>query len=134
MDTFINGPSVTLDTGEIMPISSTEFDSYEAPGHHETNAEQVIRFLVRNREQAYKATEIAEKTGVNPNSIHPVLTRLEDRGLVRHKEPYWIVGDREAVQDAFVFHSSAQFLDRELGSESRGEWLTAATPTDEDNT
>lgn len=116
-----------------MPISSAEFDQYKPPTHHETNAERVIRFLVQNRKQAYKAAEIVDETGINPNSIHPVLTRLEDRGLVRHKEPYWTIGDSTAVRDAFVFHSTAQFLDDELGSESREEWLTAAANADEND-
>lgn len=117
-----------------MPISISEFDDFDPPERQETNAERIIRFLLRNHEQAYKAAEISEETGVHPNSIHPVLTRLDERGLVRHKEPYWAIGDREAVRDAFVFHSTTQFLDEELGTESRQEWLTAATDANEDNT
>ncbi|MFC6961168.1 MarR family transcriptional regulator [Halocatena marina] len=116
-----------------MPISSAEFDQYEPPTHPETNAERVIRFLVQNRDQAYKASEIVAETDINPNSIHPVLTRLEDRSLVRHKEPYWTIGDYSAVKDAFVFHSTAQFLDDELGPESREEWLSAVDNADEDD-
>lgn len=113
------------------PISSAEFDQYESLTHHETNAERVIGFLIQNRERAYKAAEIVEETDINPNSIHPILTRLEDRGLVQHKEPYWTLGDR-AVRDAFAFHSTAQFLEDELGSESREEWLTTADHAEDD--
>lgn len=108
-----------------MPISIDEFESHD-PEERETNAERVVRFLARNRDKAYKAIEIADATGVDENSIHPVLTRLEDRGLVRHREPYWAIGDIEDVQDAVVFSSTAEFLDEELGPESRDEWLRAA--------
>lgn len=120
-----------------MPISIDEFDHYESPDKSETNAERVVRFLAENRDQAFKAAEIAEKTEINENSIHPVLKRLRSRGLVRHKEPYWAIGDLERVRDAFVFQSTTQFLDETLGPEDREEWLAAAAAaeneTDEDD-
>ena len=115
-----------------MPISIDTFDEYESPNRRETNPERVLRFLAENREQAFKATEIAEATGVNENSIQPVLGRLRSRGLVRHKEPYWAIGDVERVREAYVFHSASEFLDEELGPESREEWLEAAQADPED--
>lgn len=108
-----------------MPISIDEFESHD-PAPSETNAERVVRFLAENRDKAYKAIEIAEATTVDENSIHPVLNRLEERELVRHREPYWAIGDLEAVQDAMRFSSTAAFLDESLGPESREEWLRAA--------
>ena len=108
-----------------MPISIDEFESHD-PERHRTNAERVIEFLVRNREKAYRPREIAAETGVNPNSIHPVLHRLEERELVRHREPYWAIGNLDTVRDARLFQSISAFLDEELGPESRDEWLTAA--------
>jgi len=113
-----------------VPISIDEFESHD-PEQRGTNAERVVRFLARNRDKAYKAAEIAEATEVNRNSIHPVLKRLEERGVVRHREPYWAIGDLEAVRDAIVFGSTAEFLEERLGPESRDEWLRAA---DEDGT
>ncbi len=108
-----------------MPISIDEFESHD-PSEEGTNAERVVEFLLRNRDKAYKALEIAEAAGIDENSIHPVLHRLEERGLVRHKEPYWALGDPDAVRDAQLFQSTAGFLDDELGPESREEWLAAA--------
>jgi sugar-specific transcriptional regulator TrmB len=108
-----------------MPISIDEFESHDT-SETPTNPERVLQFLMRNRAQAFKASEIAEATGINTNSIHPVLKRLEERELVRHKEPYWAIGDLETVRDASMFHSIASFLDSELGTESREEWLNAA--------
>jgi predicted ArsR family transcriptional regulator len=113
-----------------MPISIDEFESHD-PEKHETNAERVVRFLARNRDKAYKAVEISEATGVDENSIHPVLNRLEERGLVRHREPYWAIGDLENVRDAMMFSSTAEFLDEALGPESREEWLNAARKDEE---
>jgi Mn-dependent DtxR family transcriptional regulator len=108
-----------------MPISIDEFESHD-PEKRETNAERVVRFLAGNRDKAYKAVEIAEATGVDENSIHPVLNRLEERGLVRHREPYWAIRDVEEVHSAMVFSSTAEFLDDVLGPESREEWLRAS--------
>lgn len=109
-----------------MPISIDDFDQFDPSDRPVTNAEQVLRFLLHNRDQAFKAIEIADGTDVSENSIHPVLTRLEDSDLVQHKEPYWAIGDLDHVRDTFVFQSSAVFLDEELGPESREEWLEAA--------
>ena len=108
-----------------VPISIDEFESHD-PEKHETNAERVVRFLAENQDKAYKAVEIAEATGVDENSIHPVLNRLEERGLVRHREPYWAIRDVEEVRSAMVFSSTAEFLDDVLGPESREEWLRAS--------
>lgn len=115
-----------------MPISIDEFDEYESLERHRTNAERVIEFLIENRDKAFKATEIAEETGINENSIQPVLNRLRSRELVRHKEPYWAIGDIERVRDAFMFQSAAQFLDEKLGEEHRDEWLAAAAADEDD--
>jgi hypothetical protein len=108
-----------------VPISIDEFESHD-PEKRETNAERVVRFLAENRDKAYKAIEIAEATGVDENSIHPVLNCLEERGLVRHREPYWAIGDVEKVQNAMAFSSTVAFLDDVLGPERREEWLRAS--------
>lgn len=113
-----------------MPISIDEFDDRD-PDARETNAERVLRFLARNRDKAYRPAEIADATGVHENSMSAVLRRLEDRDLVRHREPYWAIGDLETVRDAVVFHGSASELDAELGPESRDEWLDAAREDEE---
>ena len=105
-----------------MPI---RIDAFEATDDEPTNAERVVRFLLGNRDKAYRATEIADATEVDENSIHPVLNRLRDRDLVRHREPYWAIGDPDVVRDAYAFTSNASFLDDELGAESRQEWVSS---------
>lgn len=114
-----------------MPITIDEFEEFDPIENGPTNGERVVRFLLKHRNQAFKASEIADRTGVNENSIQPVLGRLRDRGLVRHKEPYWAIGDVEAVRDAFVHSETVSFLEEELGPESRTEWLEAADEGDE---
>lgn len=108
-----------------MPISIDEFEARDPDGEP-TNAELVVRFLARHRSSAFKASELAEETGVNPNSIHPVLHRLEARGLVRHRAPYWALGDPDALGEARRFGATAAYLDELLGPEDRETWLQAA--------
>jgi hypothetical protein len=115
-----------------VPISIDEFERFGRQGRRETNAERVVRFLVENSDKAFKATEIADETDVHPNSIQPVLSRLRSRGLVRHKEPYWALGDIERVRDAYAFRSAAQLLDEKVGEENREEWISAAATADEE--
>ena len=115
-----------------MPISIDRFEEYDSPERRETNAERVMQFLVENRDKAFKATEIAAGADVNENSIQPVLNRLRHRGLVRHKEPFWAIGDLERVRNAYMLRSTNRFLDEKLGEEDRDEWLTAAESNDEE--
>ncbi|MFC4990048.1 winged helix-turn-helix domain-containing protein [Saliphagus infecundisoli] len=97
-----------------------------------TNAEKVVRFLVRNNDKAFTPSEIADGTGVKKNSISTVLRRLEDREFVQHKGDYWAIGDEERVRDAYRFHQQLNELDDQFGEEDVEEWKAhAADGTDE---
>lgn len=102
-----------------MPIKADDFDELES----KTNAERVVEFLAENDDKAFKASEIAEATGVDENSVHPVLKRLRERGLARHKPPYWAIGDKEKVRAAYELRAVSSFLDDELGEEKREDWV-----------
>lgn len=125
--TFVHRTPIRTDADHDRRVRSTDSDESEP-----TDAERVRRFLVQNRENAYKATVIADATGVAENSSHPTLNRLAARDLVRHKEPYWAIGDLEHGRNTFVFLPTAGFLNGELGSESRAEWPAAAEGTDDE--
>jgi len=63
-------------------------------------SERVIRFLIEHDDSAYTRREIADAIDANPETVGTNLTRLKDRGLVRHREPYWAVtDDRERATD-----------------------------------
>ena len=117
--TFMTPGAVATD----VPIDIETFDeATENELDEPTNAEKVIRFLVRNDDRAFTPSEIAEGTGVKKSSIGTVLRRLEDRDLVRHKGDYWAIGDRETVRDAYDFHRTLADLDKRFGEEDREEW------------
>jgi DNA-binding transcriptional ArsR family regulator len=84
-----------------MPV---DFDEYDAANTDiewaldpESNAYAVLAFLPRNPETGHTPKEIHEATDVPRGSVGTTLKRLEDRGLLRHKEPYWAV-DRAGIE------------------------------------
>ena len=108
-----------------MSIDIDRFDDRPPEDLVETsNAERVVRFLYENRDRAWKAREIARRSEVHENSIHPVLSRLEDRGLVRHKGPYWaITDDKERLRRASDLHRVMASFDELYGEEDREQWV-----------
>ncbi|WP_158854329.1 helix-turn-helix domain-containing protein [Halorhabdus sp. CUG00001] len=79
IDRFENDPEDTLDIQE------------------GTQPHTVLTFLAINDEQAFTQTEIHEATDIPRGSVGVVLSRLEDRGLVRHQGRYWAIGDDERL-------------------------------------
>ncbi len=92
-----------------------------------TNAERVIGFLAANDDRAWKQSAIADRTDVKRESVGPVLSRLDDRGLVRHRGQYWaITDDEERLAGAIALHRMTELLDERYGTENREEWLAHA--------
>ena len=99
-----------------MPISIDRFDD-EPDGaldlQEGTQPYRILQFLARNDEQAFTQTEIHEATEIKRGSVGAVLSRLEDRGLVRHRGRYWAIAedDRLASFAAQAGASSASTTD-----------------------
>jgi DNA-binding Lrp family transcriptional regulator len=85
-----------------MPV---DFETHE-PGNPRvdlsegTNARRLLEFLLETPAVGYTPAELAEETGVSRGSVGPTLNRLEDAGLVRHKEPYWAAPEDERIATA----------------------------------
>jgi CRP-like cAMP-binding protein len=99
-----------------MPISKRDFET-ESTGTlalgEGTQPRRILRFLADNPETAFTQTEIHEATGIKRGSVGGVLSRLESRGLVRHRGRYWMVAkdDRLAAYSAQKSASSASVTD-----------------------
>jgi len=105
-----------------MPISIDQFDEEPADVldiQDGTQPHRILRFLATNSEQAFTQTEIHEATGIKRGSVGAVLSRLDDRGLVRHHGRYWALGedDRLASYAAQTQASSASTTDDYYGEE-----------------
>lgn len=87
----------------------------------QTIAEAVLSFLVSSSDQAYTPREIYEATSVARGSVGVVLSRLEDRGLVRQGGEYWAIGDGEDIEKTLSALASARAATDQLGPEDPDE-------------
>ncbi|AUX10524.1 hypothetical protein AArcSl_2913 [Halalkaliarchaeum desulfuricum] len=117
-----------------MPIDIETFESSSGDRlQHsgETNADRVMRFLAANPDKAFTQSEIRDATDVKAGSISVVLSRLEDRGLVRHKGNYWALGEADDVAAYIGLLESTRAANDRFGEEDVDEWLEHAVD-DED--
>lgn len=118
-----------------MPVNFEHFDPEEG-GYRLTegsNAFEILRFLAAHPEQGFTPKEVSDHTGVPRGSVGVTLSRLEDRDLVRHKEPYWAIArdDRIAAYSGML-HGVDAVEDR-FGDEEWGDWEeTAEDPRETD--
>lgn len=105
-----------------MPINIDQFD--DGPDdvldlQEGTQPARILRFLVTNDDKAFTQTEIHDATDITRGSVGAVLSRLEDRGLVRHRGRYWAIAedDRIASYAAQRRASSALTTDDYYGEE-----------------
>ena len=109
-----------------MPIDIETFESSpedRLQQSKETNADRVMRFLATHPDQAFTQSEIRDATGVKAGSISVVLSRLEDRGLVRHKGNYWALGEADDVVAYTSMVESTRAANDRFGEENIEEWL-----------
>ena len=83
-----------------MPISIDRFES--EPNETLTLQEgtqpyRILRFLAENDDKAFTQSEIHEETGIKRGSVGTVLSRLEERGLVRHRGRYWAIAEDDRL-------------------------------------
>lgn len=101
-----------------MPISTSRFEALEEDGvTPETNADRILNFLVENQDQAFRLTEIEERTGIKRGSIGPTLSRLEERGLVDHRTKYWKISDNYVASKEAILHTSQAAAEYDDGEE-----------------
>ena len=121
-----------------MPVDFEEYERTEnSPGLRLTdgsNAATILRFLAAHPEQGFTPKEISNETGVPRGSVGTTLIRLEERDLVRHKEPYWAIGDDDRLGAySAMLHGVDAATDR-FGDEDWGNWEeTAVDPRKTDD-
>lgn len=103
-----------------MPIGIDRFDDQpEDVLDIETGSQPhtILTFLATHDEQAFTQTEIHEETDIPRGSVGAVLSRLEQRDLVRHRGRYWAIAedDRLASYAAQEGASSASTTDDYYG-------------------
>lgn len=117
-----------------MPIDIESFENeaeerLRASGR--TNAEQILSFLAESPDRAFTPSEIHESTGVARGSVGVVLSRLADRGLVRHRGDYWAIADDAGVDTTLSAMATARAATDRLGEENPEEWGPGVEDADE---
>ncbi|MDZ7850701.1 MAG: helix-turn-helix domain-containing protein [Halodesulfurarchaeum sp.] len=108
-----------------MPVT---FDTYdENKGSIDlsegSNAYAILSFLAEHPDQGFTPREVQTETGLPYGSIGPTLKRLEERDLVRHKEPYWAIGETEHLSTYAAMESTISAIESRYGSENPKDWL-----------
>jgi Mn-dependent DtxR family transcriptional regulator len=68
---------------------------------------------------------LAEHLGMDTDAVSAILSRLKERGLVRHKRPYWaITDDQERLKSAYRLHQYQETADEQYGEERLEELQT----------
>ncbi|WP_042664197.1 helix-turn-helix domain-containing protein [Haloferax sp. ATB1] len=100
-------------------IDIDEFENADADEFEERNdTEQIVLFLDDHDDRAWKAATIAERLGLDTDAVSAILSRLKERGLVRHKRPYWAITDnKERLQSAYRLHRDHKTADEQYGEE-----------------
>lgn len=109
-----------------MPVSIDEFESGDLP-EGPSVPEQVVTYLHTHRDAAFTRSEIATALDEDPNTVGTALTRLKERGLVRHRGQYWaITADEQRVAAAYDLHDVSSRLDDADGGIDSADWDAAA--------
>ena len=100
-------------------IDIDEFEDADPDEFEERNdTERIVLFLDEHDDRAWKAATIAERLGLETDALSALLSRLKERGLVRHKRPYWaITNDEERLQSAYQLHRHHERADDQYGEE-----------------
>lgn len=73
-----------------MPVDFERYQPTDLPDDG-TNGRRILEFLAANPELGYRPTELAAELDIPRGSVGTTLSRLERRGLVRHKGKYWAI-------------------------------------------
>lgn len=107
-------------------IDIEEFENADAGEFEErSDTERIVLFLEEHDDRAWKAATIADRLGLETDAVSAILSRLKERGLVRHKRPYWaITDDEERLRAAYRLHQHHETANEVYGEERLEELRT----------
>lgn len=73
-----------------MPVDFEQYRPTDLPDEN-TNGRAILEFLAARPETGYRAVELATELDIPRGNVGTTLSRLESRGLVRHKGEYWAI-------------------------------------------
>lgn len=113
-----------------MPVDFAEYDPDEDGSGFRltegTNAYDILQFLSNHPDQGYTPKEISQATNIPRGSVGTTLARLEERDLVRHKEPYWAIGDDDRLAAYEGMLHSLEGIEDRYGDDNWEGWEETA--------
>lgn len=122
-----------------MPIPKERFQAIDEDGpslpdlSRGTTQGKVYRFLLEHADQAFRQREIVAAVDVPDGSVGPTLKRLEQHGLVEHRDRFWAIADAEHAAASAAPHTAATAdeIDGGFSDEEIDTWMeTAVNPID----
>jgi predicted ArsR family transcriptional regulator len=110
-----------------MSSDTIDIEEFEDADEFEVrnDTERIVLFLDEHDDRAWKAATIAERLELETDAVSAILSRLKERGLVRHKRPYWaITDDEDRLQAAYRLHRHHETADEQYGEERLDELKT----------
>ena len=125
-----------------MPISKDEFRSIDEDGPPrpdlgpDTTQGAVYRFLLEHADQAFRQREVVAAVDVPEGSVGPTLKRLEEHGLVEHRDRFWATADAEHAVASAGRHgaATADGIDGGFSDEDVAAWMETAVDPIESET
>jgi DNA-binding transcriptional MocR family regulator len=127
-----------------VPIPEDDFQTIDGDGDGQpmldlspdTTQGKLFRFLLEHADQAFRQREIITSIDVPRGSVGPTLSRLEQRGLVEHRDRFWAVADAEHAVATAGLHgaATADEVDGGFSDEDVATWMETAADPIETNT
>jgi len=73
-----------------MPVDFEQYHPSDLPNEG-TNGRRILEYLAQHPDLGFTPSELANELDIPRGSVGTTLSRLEERGLVRHKGEYWAI-------------------------------------------
>ena len=96
----------------------------------------MYRFLLEHADQAFRQREIVDAVDVPEGSVGPTLKRLEEHGLVEHRDRFWTIADAEHAVASAGLHGAvtADDIDGGFSDDDVEAWMETAVDPIESET
>lgn len=109
-----------------MPVDFESYRPTDVPDEN-TNGRRILEFLASNPTKGYRASELAKELEIPRGSVGTTLSRLEDRGFVRHKGAYWAINP-----DAYDAHTASIIGLKTVAEQFEGDYYDETPDWDAD--
>ena len=109
-----------------MPVDFESYHPTELPNEN-TNGRYILEFLAEDPDLGYRAGELAKELDIPRGSVGTTLSRLESRGLVRHKGEYWAINP-----EAYDAHTASLIGLETVSMQFEGDYYDENPDWDED--